>query len=137
MDYRKIQYGEMRTVASELIRESRDFLAAITVGGDRITCCEWAIAAYDDAKCVGLATFAPQGEEQSGQPTVVGVYVLPKYRKQGIGLALFQQTCEEAYREATRKVRVDAMSRDGTRLVKKLSQELRAHLDVHVFPTIF
>lgn len=66
-----------------------DRLWAVSLfGGDRMNCCDEAVFAEIDGTVVGVATIAPLGESRDGVPEIVGVYVIPRFRRQGIGLGL-------------------------------------------------
>ena len=73
-------------------------IKAILFVGDRILCCDEAMGLDVDGEVVGVATIAPLGEENSGQPDIVGLYVRPKFRRQGYSLQLLESAlarCEE------------------------------------------
>lgn len=82
------------------------------LGGDRLSCTDEAVAIMDkqSEKIVGVATIAPEGEECSGQPTIVGEFVLPEFRGKGLGKELFIKTLERCKERGFENVRVDIMS---------------------------
>ena len=98
--------------------------------GDRISCCDEGIV-FARAPMRGVATIAPQGEMSDGQPTIVGVYVRLADRRKGFGSILLEAAVRRCLARGFDNIRVDAISRSGKRLVDKLSEELRAHLDIH------
>jgi len=80
--YKKLTLPEM---------DIHPIVLACIFGGARLSCCTEHVAVYDeDDVCVGIATIAPEGEQGSGMPTIVGVWVHPLYRKQGIGTSLVE-----------------------------------------------
>lgn len=92
------------------------------LGGDRLSCTDEAVAITDkqNNKIVGIATIAPDGEMNSGEPTIVGEFVLPEYRGQGIGKELFLKTLERCRERGFESVRVDIMSQKIGSIVNNL-----------------
>lgn len=74
--------------AHDFARECGAHLAAcILFGGDRATCCEEALGLYERDTLVAVATLSRQGEQNSGVPSVVGVYTHPDHRGKGYAKA--------------------------------------------------
>lgn len=48
--------------------------------GDRFHCCDEGIGIFVEGELAGIITIAPEGEQESGEPTIVGLYVAPEYR---------------------------------------------------------
>src|SRR3989344_5256189 len=89
----KIQYAiiagdEFRGAARDLLSRSQDSLAVITIGGDRIQCCDEGVVAKAGNTIVGMSTIAPKGESGDGPPEIVGTYVLNSQRGEGVGKEL-------------------------------------------------
>lgn len=124
---------ELTRVANELILATQDFLAVSFIGGDRISCCDEGVVAKRWGRVIGLATIAPHGEVGSGEPTIVGVYVLPTYRRRGIGRAVFEAAVQRCVERGFEKIRVDALTRGGLQLTQVLPAELAERLDVRDF----
>lgn len=56
---------------------------AILFSGDRWSCCDQCVYLYVSNKLVAIATIAPNGEQNSGNPEIVGIYVHKEYRNLG------------------------------------------------------
>jgi len=113
---------------------SAHFNAALPIlfGGDRLLCCDEGSAVLDDAgKIVALATIAPNGEEESGTPTIVGVYVVPESRGQGLGLAVFRNTLVRCQEQGFERVRVDVISTGMAKIIDSLTDTEHAVLEIH------
>lgn len=130
METRIVSGEEVRRIADEIIVATHDFLAVMIIGGERAWVCDEAIVFADDP-LRGIGTIAPEGEGGSGQPTIVGVYVRPADRKRGYGLELFEAAIRRCLERGFNMIRVDALTKGGSALVKKLSPDLLAHLEVH------
>lgn len=102
----------------------------ILLGGDRIACCDEGVIMQEGDSLVGVATIAPYGEENSGQPTIVGLYVVPEYRSKGYGKQILQKAIERCLERGFEKIRMDVMSSDATEIIKKLPKEIQEKLDV-------
>ncbi|RJQ30588.1 hypothetical protein C4572_03955 [Candidatus Parcubacteria bacterium] len=63
----------------------------ILFAGDRWACVEKVAVAEVDGKIVGIATIAPKGEQVSGKPTIVGLYVQHQYRQKGSAIIFLRQ----------------------------------------------
>lgn len=106
--------------------------AAILLGGDRIYCCDEVIAGKTTfGKIVGVGTIAPEGEEQSGQPTIVALYVHPDFRQKGYGRKIMEATVKRCVERGFAKVRVDVMSDWAMRIINSLPENLRAVLEIN------
>jgi hypothetical protein len=55
--------------------------------GDRISCCDEAVVIREGDQLIVIATIAPYGEN-TGNPAIVGVYVVPEYRRQALSCQL-------------------------------------------------
>jgi len=100
-------------------------------GCDRLSCCDEGVVAKFDNTIVGMASIAPLGEANSGTPTIVGVYVLPRYRGQGISLGLMRATVERCRERGFQKVHIDVYSGKLMRSIRKLPNDLRVLLEVN------
>lgn len=107
------------------------FSVGILLAGDRLSCCDEAVGVEVDGKIVGVATIAPRGEMESGQPTIVAIYVLPDHRGQGYGRAVTQAAVERCLTRGFDNIRVDTLSTGGRNVVESLPDELRRHIDAH------
>ena len=99
--------------------------------GDRLSCTDEAVIVEVDGKIVALATIAPEGEIGEGTPTIVGLYTVRAYRKQGCGKAVLEPAIRRCLARGFSHIRVDAISPNALRTIQSLSEELRAELDVN------
>lgn len=102
---------------------------AILFGGDRGRCCDRSLVAKVDGEVVGLASIAPQGEDYSGQPALVGLLVLPEHRGQGLGTALLAEVARLAPTWGWERVRIETLSTASRRALAKLPPELAARYE--------
>jgi ribosomal protein S18 acetylase RimI-like enzyme len=103
----------------------------ILLGGDRMSCCDEGILMQEGENVIGIATIASKGEEESGQPTIVGLYVAPEYRNKGYGGQILQKAIERCLERGFKKIRMDVMSSNVTKILEKLPKEIQDKLDVH------
>ena len=75
----------------------------------------------------------PDGEEHSGQPTIVAIYVHPDHRRNGYGKMITEAIVRRCIERIFSNIRMDAMSGYAMRAINALPAELRAVLDVHDF----
>jgi GNAT superfamily N-acetyltransferase len=99
--------------------------------GDRFHCCDEGVGVFAEGELVGIATIAPEGEQGSGEPTIVGLYVVPEYRRRGIGTELMRAAVERCRERGFARVRVDVMSTGAKKAVARLPEALREVLDIH------
>src|SRR3989344_9209087 len=67
------------------LHEKPSAAIGLLLSGDRISCCDEGVVMQEGENVIGVATIAPEGEEQSGQPTIVALYVSKEYRGKGYG----------------------------------------------------
>lgn len=123
----------------ELHSAKAGFPIAILFGGDRLSCCDEGIVMNDNGKLIGLATIAPEGEENSGQPTIVGLYVLPEYRQKGFGAQILKRTlerCIERGLNKNSKIRMDVLSSKAQKIIDKFPKEFQDKIEVHNYGDI-
>ncbi|MBD3311012.1 MAG: GNAT family N-acetyltransferase [Candidatus Magasanikbacteria bacterium] len=104
---------------------------AILFTGDRLACCDEAVTLRVGCEIVGVATIAPEGEEYTGQPTIVALYIEPGYRRRGHGTTLMKSALERCRERGFETVRVDVMSDHVMKIIRSLPAELATILDVH------
>lgn len=102
-------------------------------GGDRFICIDEGVVIEEDGKLIAVATIAPCGEQNSGEPTIVGFYVMPEFRRQGYAKQLMQSTVERCVERGLTPVRVDALVREISSICKSLPEELQTQIVVHDF----
>lgn len=86
---------------------------ALLFGGDRWACVEVCALALRDQQAVGLATLAPTDEVGAGGPQIIGVWVRPDQRRQGLGTALLVALAAEAQRRYGQPATVVCVSPAG------------------------
>lgn len=101
-------------------------------GGDRFSCIDEAVCLEVDGEIVGLATIAPRGEELSGQPTIVGLYVRHQFRGNGYSYRIMMAAIDRMReRGLTKPFRADATSSPGFRACQGLPEDYKADLEIH------
>ena len=99
--------------------------------GDRGSCCDEAVVVFEDNALVAIASIAPEGEAESGEPTIVGLYTLPRFRGQGFGRATMEAAILRMVERGFAKIRVDALTPGALKIIESLPDEIRAALVVH------
>lgn len=115
------EWGRLHGWIFSLLASKEGAVIAILLGGDRWACCEYAVVAEQDGEIVGIATMAPEGEMQSGEPTIVGLYVQPEFRRLGIGTKLLELAIRELDNLGLSPIRVDVMSTGAKKSIAKLT----------------
>ena len=118
------------------LHEKPNIAVGLLLSGDRISCCDEGVIMEKEAKLVGVATIAPEGEEHSGQPTIVGLYVVPEQRCKGYGGQILKRTIERCIERGFGKIRMDVMSSNASKIIEKLPDEIKEKIDVHNFGNI-
>lgn len=131
-----------------LFREARETApedAALLVclfGGDRAACCTpgGVVVARDrGAAMIGLCSWSVEGEDRSGQPAIVGLWVRPTARRSagGEGPGVAVRLVTEAVGAlcwhpgpGQPRIRVDCVTRAGLAVARRLPAEVAAQLDV-------
>jgi len=133
----KIEMVKKDVVANWLTTIGPSPLLAMLFGGDRWEAADEVIVARDDeGKILGLVSLSMRGEMDSGEPTIIGLYVLPAQRRQGIGTSLFARAVERLVERGARHVRVDVLTAPAAAMMKKIAprQEWGDVLDPHIQP---
>jgi len=102
----------------------------ILLAGDRWSCIRKVVVAKVDDKIVGIATIAPEGEERSGEPTIVAIYVLHEHRSYGIGYQLLEAAIDYILSKGLEPIRLDIVGSKASRMIERLSIEKRQKLNV-------
>jgi GNAT superfamily N-acetyltransferase len=84
--------------ALSLVEEIAQLSWVILFGGDRWSPVEVVAVAMEEEQPVGMATLAPHDEMGTGGPHIIGVWVCPPMRSQGIGGRLVASLAEESQR---------------------------------------
>lgn len=103
---------------------------ALLLGGDRWSCIDEVALANVDGEIVGIATIAPNGEEMSGTPTIVAIYVAHGSRSSGIGCELLEAAVDYMLSKGLEPIRIDVMNSKVSRLIDRLSTEKRQRISV-------
>lgn len=122
-----------RNVLMEKVRsfyDKPDPAVFILLAGDRISCCDEGVIMSDKDKLIGVSTIAPAGEEMSGQPTIVALYVSREYRNKGYGDLLLRKAIERCIERGFDKIRMDVLSSYAAKIIEKLPEELKGKIDV-------
>lgn len=113
-----------------LLHANPSMALATLLAGDRWECVDEAVLVEISGETVGIATIARDGERESGEPTIVAIYVLPEHRRRGVALALLETAVDHLVSEGLTPIHVDAMHSGILRLAEKLPQEKRRVLNV-------
>ena len=90
----------------------------VLFGGDRWRPVEWCVVAARDGVPVGLASLARTDEMGAGGPHIIGCWVDPDARRQGIGIRLITAAatvCQSVYGPAPI---AEAVTREGWALLQ-------------------
>lgn len=100
------------------------------LAGDRWSCVDKVALATIDSKIVGIATIAPNGEEMSGEPTIVAIYVLREHRGSRIGYQLLEAAVDYMLSKGLVPIHIDAFNSKILRMIDRLPFEKRQKLNV-------
>lgn len=133
MNTRIVPFREAAGKLSAILRETRDgalgFWYGMLFAGDRGMCCdEAAIAETESGEFAAVASIAPNGEQDSGEPTLVGPYTLPQFRRQGYGRAALEAAVRRCLERGFTKVHVDALTTGAMAVNLSLPEDLHAVL---------
>ena len=103
---------------------------AMLLAGDRLTCCDEGIVLKDNDQLIGLATIAPHGEQNSGEPTIVALYVCPEYRGRGYGRQILIDAIQRCLERGFIKIRLDVMSSAIKKIINQLPPEIKEKLNI-------
>jgi len=101
---------------------------AILFAGDRLSCIDEAVGLEADGEVVGVATIAPRGEQMSGKPTIVAIYVRPKFRRKGLGRTLLMAAIDRCRERGLVPVRMDALTTPALCAAQNLPEDYRQDL---------
>ncbi len=118
----------------------------ILMGGDRLSCCDEAIAAFEGNRFLGAATLSPYGDghnvlderlarhlgepAKQAEPEIVGLWVAPLHRRHGVALALLVAAVERMTERGLVPAKIVALSATLLRQIGRLSPKLLAQLTV-------
>jgi len=95
------------------------FWLVVLFAGDRLVAADRAFVVRDEGRIIGAVTASMQGETGEG-PEIIGLYVLPSYRGQGVGRHLFRHAYDALKADGADTIRVVLLSREARRLVERL-----------------
>ena len=110
--------------------QSPSLAMGILFGGDRFSCVDEAVVVEVENDIVGVITIAPRGEQFSGEPTIVGLYVKLEFRGRGFGRALTIAAIERCRKRRLVPVRVDILSTPAKRVIDNLPEEYKKDLKI-------
>lgn len=126
----KITVKKIAEVSDFFRTHSTDPLVCLLFGGDRGTVCDEVVMLQSGRSILALASISPNGETGEG-PGIVGLYVVPKYRKCGYGKHVMEATVRRCIERGFSKVRIDTLSKGAKYIVETLPNELNSVLDIH------
>jgi GNAT superfamily N-acetyltransferase len=118
---------------NSLHRKTPSLALGLLLAGDRWQCVSEAVIARKGRKIVGIATIAPSGEEGSGKPTIVALYVLPGFRSKGIGSLLLKEAIDYMANRGWQPIYLDILNSKVFRLLEKLPEGLKTKIVVRDF----
>ena len=111
-------------------RYTHPFAVAILFSGDRaIGCKHKFVVENNSGEVIGVATLAPEGEQCSGDPTLVGIMIHGAHRRQGYGTALLVHVIEFAIKNKLIPLRIDLSNPSMIDLVSKLPARCHENTD--------
>jgi GNAT superfamily N-acetyltransferase len=101
----------------------------VLFGGDRFSCIDEGVAILEGEILIALATIAPNGEMMAGNPTIVGFWVNPQYRRQGRGQWLMKETINHCINRGFQRVQLDGLVEGIKHIYEALPSELQQYVD--------
>lgn len=95
--------------------------------GDRFSCIDEAVAIGGEL-IIGIATIAAQGEQMSGEPTIVAVFIQPPFRGQGYGVQVFCAAVARCRERGLVPVRFDAIDPREAEIIRHLPDEYQQNV---------
>lgn len=104
---------------------------AVLLGGDRLTCIDYAFGVRVNGTIATVATIASQGEQMSGEPTLVALFTPRRFRGKGYDVLALKAAI--AYCKACEwpQMRFDILSTAESTAVAALTDEERSLLQLH------
>jgi len=109
---------------------------SVLFGGDRLMCCDEFIGIFINGELASVVSISPEGEDNSGQPTIVGIYTAKKFRNSGIGTKILKAAIKRGVERGFQKIQIDVFSSKLAKLINKLEEEYKQYLDVHLLPFV-
>jgi GNAT superfamily N-acetyltransferase len=122
---------EIIKLPHEILRHlPQNILTGMLLSGDRISCCSHAAIATIDGKFAGICTIAPDGEQCSGIPTIVALYVISEYRGRLLGRELLILSIKFMAKNNFLPIRIDVMSTNMRNIIEGLPEDLKNNLQL-------
>lgn len=108
----------VRDLINRLLAGPTVLMAVTLFGGDRWSCVRDVALALDRTQPVGIATLAPTDELGNNGPHIIGVWVDPAYRRQGIGATLLRALRDRSLNRYNKVATVVAITQPGLALAR-------------------
>lgn len=114
-----------------LLSQPESMGVMILFTGDRVSCCDEVVALeLGGVIDIAFATISPEGEDYSGQPDIVALYVLPRFRKQGHGKTVLEAAIRRCKERGFSSVCITVLSNHVRRIIASLPEDVRSFLVV-------
>lgn len=85
--------------------------------GDRYSCCNKWFVIEKEKEMLGICSFASNGEQSCGVPTIVGFYIVKQHRNKGYGKMLFNYAIKLLKEKGYEKIRIEVFSSEMLKIV--------------------
>jgi len=102
----------------------------LLLGGDRWRCVDKVFVAKMGDEIVGISTVASKGELMDNRPTIVAIYVVHDYRRQGVGYRLLETTVDSMFSEGLTPIRLDVLSTKARQMINHLPVNKKQRLNI-------
>lgn len=102
----------------------------ILFGGSRLTCVDEVLAAYEGDTFAGAVTLSSVGEMHD-RPSIVGLLVMKRLRRKGIGTMLMKSAIARMKERGLVPVHIDVLSKNARMLIEKLDDDFKKCLIVN------
>lgn len=106
-------------------------LKFVLFGGSRITFVDEIFGAYKNGFFMGAISVSPLDEFACERPSIIGLLVLKKYRREGAGKKLLEKAILRMRERKLVPVHIDVLSVNALKLIETLAPELRKDLIVN------
>lgn len=122
--------SEISELVDRLHHERPSLALGTLLAGDRWSCVADVVVAKKDGEIAGIATIAPKGEQLSGKPTIVAIYVSQEYRGLGIGYKLLETAIDYMLNQGLEPIHIDILNSKVSRMIARLPIEKQQKLRV-------
>jgi GNAT superfamily N-acetyltransferase len=150
-----VRFSEVQDLLSETARRGHSSFSKMSLlfAGDNS--CDEAVVVKDGDRIIAVASIAPFGELRNvplekaarhpdyrasakrlgwvykrPKSTIVGIFVFPEYRRQGLGLLVLEAAIRRIGERSREKAHIQLLSAEIKALVKKLNPDLRKRLQI-------